>query len=298
MKEKKKRIVRRRPSEPRRLLVSRPGDLVNANPLLSMIPTCLEVSICAALQVDTYPLIRSVRFASRRVSKRGHLPLEGAKLGEPAEISFVGRDHSDAQSPRAHRDQCVIGQTSLPDLFVMIPGRQASKHSPGLSPVPKIRNQDSLRPVEISLQAFYNLTIAIVCASIEFFEYDCTEPKGRIRSEPAQCQDRIDSSPECGNVNGRVEQGRLHLTTQRAVNVLDVNSALDETLSGFENQSVALVFGNRQIQRPLDGLSLGFRSQSLLGALDFRGIQLKVLVRATPCCGHGSTPFLIREDTT
>ena len=139
--------------------------------------------------------------------------------------------------------------------------------------------------------AFYNLTIAIDCASIEFFEYDCTEPKGRIRSEPAQCQDRIVSSPECGNVNGRVEQGRLHLTTQRAVYVLDVNSALDETFSGFENQSVALVFGNRQIQRPLDGLSLGFRSQSFLDALDFHWIQLKVLVRPNPCRCHERAPF-------
>jgi hypothetical protein len=36
------------------------------------------------------------------------------------------------------------------------------------------------------------------------------------------------------------------------------------------------VFGNRQIQRTLDGL--GFRSRSFLGALDFHGIQLKVLV--------------------
>ena len=88
--------------------------------------------------------MRSVRFESRRASKRGHLPLEGAKLGEPAEISFVGRDHSDTQSPRAHRDQCVIGQTSLPDLFVMILGRQASKRSPGLSPVAKIRNRFAL----------------------------------------------------------------------------------------------------------------------------------------------------------
>jgi hypothetical protein len=117
----------------------------------------------------------------------------------------------------------------------MILGRQASKHSAGSSPVAKIRNQDSLRPVEISLQALYNLTIAIDCASIEFFEYDCTEPKGLIRREPAQCQHRIVSSPECGNVNGRVEEGRLRLTTERAVYVLDVNSALDETLSGFEN---------------------------------------------------------------
>jgi hypothetical protein len=38
------------------------------------------------------------------------------------------------------------------------------------------------------------------------------------------------------------------------------------------------MFANHQIQGTLDGLSLGSRSQSFLGALDFHGIQLKVLV--------------------
>jgi hypothetical protein len=160
----------------------------------------------------------------------------------------------------------------------MILSRQASKHSADLSPVAKIRNQDSLRPVKISLQAFYNLPIAVGRAGIEFFEYHGTEPKRRIRSEPAQRHDRIVSLPQCANVNGRVEQGGLHLTTQRTVYVLDVNATLDKALSGFESQSIALVFGNRQIQCTIDGLRLGFRAQSFLGALDFHGIQLKVLV--------------------
>ena len=133
---------------------------------------------------------------------RGHFPLEGAKLGEPAEVSFVGCDHSDAQSPRAHRDQCVIGQSSLSDLFVMILDRQASKHSAGLSPVAEIRDQDTLRPVKISLQAFHNLTVAVGRTSIKFLEHYCTEPKGRIRSESTERQDRIVSSPQRGNVNG------------------------------------------------------------------------------------------------
>jgi len=38
-----------------------------------------------------------------------------SRLGEPAEISFVGWDHRNAQSPRAHRDQRTISQTSMPD---------------------------------------------------------------------------------------------------------------------------------------------------------------------------------------
>jgi hypothetical protein len=151
----------------------------------------------------------------------------------------------------------------------MIPGRNASKHSAGLSPIAQIRHQDSPRPVKISLQALHNLTITVGGTGIEFLEHHGTEPKGCIGSESAERQSRIVAPPQCGNVNGRVEKGRLHLTTQRAVYVLDVNATLDETLSGFENQSVALVFGNRQIQCTLDGLSLGFRSQSFLGALYF-----------------------------
>jgi len=160
----------------------------------------------------------------------------------------------------------------------MILGNQATKHSAGLSPVAQIWHQDSFCPIEISFQTFHNLTIPVACAGIEFFEHHGTEPKGCIGGEPAQRQGRIISSPQCSNINRRVEQGRLHLITQRAVRVLDINATLDETLSGFENQLVPLVFGNRQIQRTLDGLSLGLRSQSFLSALDFRGIQLKVLV--------------------
>src|SRR5207253_6335472 len=82
----------------------------------------------------------------------------------------------------------------------------------------------------------------------------------------------------------------LHLTTQRTVYVLDLNTTLDKARGGLKSQSIALVLGNRQIQRTLDGLSLGFRLQSFLGALDFHGIQLKVLVRPIPCRGHESTP--------
>jgi hypothetical protein len=210
------------------------------------------------------------------------LPLEGAKPGEPAEVSFVGCDHSYAQSPCAYRDQCIIGQSALSDLFVVMLGRQASQHSAGMSQVAEIRHQDTLRPVKISFQALHNLTVAVGGTGIKFFEHHCTEPKGRIRSESSERLGRIISSTECGNVNGRVEKGGLHLTTQRAVYILDVNATLDETLTGFKNQSVALVFGNRQIQRALDSLSFGFRSQSFLGALDFHGIQLKVLVRSIP----------------
>src|SRR6266700_352083 len=230
-----------------------------------------------------------------RALKRGHLPLEGTELGEPAEVSFVGCDNSDAQSPGAHCDQCIIGQSALSDQFVVILGCQASKYSANLSPVAEIRHQDTLRLVKISFQALHIPTVAVGRTSIKFFEHNCTEPKGRIHGDSAERQGCIVSSPQCGNVNGRVEKGGLHLTTQRAVYVLDVNATLDETLTGFKNQSVALVFSNRQIQRTLDGLSLGFCSQGFLGALDLHGIQLEVLVRTTLCRSHGGAPSPISK---
>jgi len=77
----------------------------------------------------------------------------------------------------------------------MILGRQASKHSAGLSPVAEIWNQDSVRPVEISLQALYNMTIAVVGTGIKFFKHHCTEPKGCISGESADREGRVVSSP-------------------------------------------------------------------------------------------------------
>ena len=38
-----------------------------------------------------------------------HLQLKCVKFGEPAVVSLVGCDHSNAQPPGAHRNQCVVG---------------------------------------------------------------------------------------------------------------------------------------------------------------------------------------------
>jgi hypothetical protein len=54
----------------------------------------------------------------------------------------------------------------------------------------------------------------------------------------------------------RYEVARYHLAIQRAVHVLNVNATFNKTFRSFENQSVPLVFGNRQIQCTLDGLGL------------------------------------------
>jgi hypothetical protein len=80
-----------------------------------------------------------------------YLPLKCAKFSEPTVVSLIGSEYSDAKPPGAHRNQCVVGQAPLSDLFVIIFGRQPSKHSTGLSPVAEIGYQDSFHPVKISL---------------------------------------------------------------------------------------------------------------------------------------------------
>src|SRR5208282_5545359 len=84
-------------------------------------------------------------------SNRRHFPLKRAEFREPAEITLVGRDHADPKSSSAHREQGVIGQTSAPDLFVVILGSQSSQNLACLSPVAEVRHQNSIDPVEVSL---------------------------------------------------------------------------------------------------------------------------------------------------
>src|SRR5271165_6532979 len=68
----------------------------------------------------------------------GHLPMKCAKFGEPAVVAFIGGEYPNAQPPGAHRNQCVVGQPPLSNLFVVVLGRQASKHSARLSPIAEI----------------------------------------------------------------------------------------------------------------------------------------------------------------
>ena len=77
---------------------------------------------------------------------------------------------------------------------------------------------------------------------------------------------------------------------QGAVDVLDLNTALDETLRSLLDQAVVGVFRDRKIQSPLNGLSLRLRVQSSLGALNLGRVQLKVFVGSLGCCRHEIVP--------
>lgn len=51
--------------------------------------------------------------AEAAASYTGHLPLKWTEFAEPAVIAFIAGDYPDTHSPRAHRNQGVVGQASL-----------------------------------------------------------------------------------------------------------------------------------------------------------------------------------------
>ena len=110
-----------------------------------------------------------------------HLPLEAAEFGELPEIPLIRRKHSDPASPRAHRDQCIIGQASLTELLVVILGRQPGEHSPRFRPVAEVRYQYSLRSIKVPFQSFHQMMATIACTGVKFFEHDRTQPHNRAR---------------------------------------------------------------------------------------------------------------------
>jgi hypothetical protein len=89
------------------------------------------------------------------------------------------------------------------------------------------------------------------------------------REPPPQRQDGIVSPTHSASVDRGIEQGSSHLAIQFSETVFDFSAASEETLVGLESEPIAFVFGDRQVERPFDSLSLGLCSQSLLSAFNF-----------------------------
>src|ERR1700674_2068523 len=232
------------------------------------------------------PRRQAISMLSGRTLKNSHLPLEGTKFGEPGEVALIRGDHRRAHSRGARRNQRIVCQTSVPDRFVAISSRQARQYSSGLSPVTEGRNQNPFDPVEVALHSCQRLSNAARRSSDLFLEHHSTEPKRSIDREPPQRQDGIVSPTHSANVDRGIEQGSSHLAIQFSENVFDFAAASEETLVGLESEPIAFVFGDRQVERPFDSLSLGLCSQRFLSAFNFYRIQWKVFMRPIPCCGH------------
>src|SRR6185312_14263493 len=79
---------------------------------------------------------------------------------------------------------------------------------------------------------------------------------------------------------------RLHLASKRVVHIANLNPASQEAFSSRQGQAVFFVFGNGEVQSPVDGFRLSPCSQCLLRALDLGRIQLEVFVKAFGCSCH------------
>src|ERR1017187_480161 len=107
----------------------------------------------------------------------GHLPLKNTEFGNPAEVSFIRGNHSDTQSPSAHCDECVVGQASLSDSFVVVPGREPGQHSPGLHPVAEVGQQYPFCLAKIAFQPFHDPPLPVARSGVKFLEHYRAEPK-------------------------------------------------------------------------------------------------------------------------
>src|SRR5205085_10653513 len=96
----------------------------------------------------------------------------------------------------------------------------------------------------------------------------------------------ISTPTQAGNVNGGIKHCGWHLAVQFPVDILDFAAALEETFIGFEGRAIGFVLADREIEGALDRFRLSLCVKDPLGALDFYGVQLEVLMSAAFCGRH------------
>ena len=80
-------------------------------------------------------------------------PLEGSKFCKLVEITRIGSYHCYSQTACAHRNQCVVGQSPLSYLLVIVLCGKTSKHFPSLSPICEIGDKNpKIRLPQVSYQ--------------------------------------------------------------------------------------------------------------------------------------------------
>src|SRR5271165_6153365 len=131
---------------------------------------------CSAFWIWPGAVKTKASLAMQSVLQGDHLPLKCTEFGEPTVVTFIGGEHPYAQPPGAHRNQCVVGQPPLSNLFVSVFLPQPSKHSAGLSPVTEIGYQESFHPVKISFQSLNHAPLPVTSTCVEFFEHNRAQP--------------------------------------------------------------------------------------------------------------------------
>jgi hypothetical protein len=122
-----------------------------------------------------------------RVLYGRQLPLKRPEFGQPSKISFVGGNDADAAPSRTHRDQSIVSEPPLSDLFVAVFSGEVDEYPARLGPVAEIRHKDSFRPLKIPFQSLHRFARSFLSARVELFEHDCTQPHNRTRVQTSEC---------------------------------------------------------------------------------------------------------------
>ncbi len=142
--------------------------------------------------------------------QRHYLPLETAELGQPAKVSIVGGDYTNAKSRCTRRNQCIIRESPTSYLFVAVLCREASKNLAGVAPVSKVWHKNSPNSVKLSLKSFHFTMRTVTRSSIEFLQHNRADPQWQLRIHTSKSQ-HCGVSPAYGiHVNGSVKQCALH----------------------------------------------------------------------------------------
>jgi hypothetical protein len=112
----------------------------------------------------------------RASPRAGQFPLKLAKFRESREFPIVHGDNADSLSARTHRNQSVIGETFLANLFVIVFGRKPREYISGIAPILQVRNYDSACLLKIVLQPLNRAMGLFIRAGIKFFEDNRTQP--------------------------------------------------------------------------------------------------------------------------
>ena len=115
-----------------------------------------------------------------------YAPPEGPEFRKLAKITRIGG--YDCYSPAActHRNQCIVSQSPLSYLLVIVLCGQTSEYFPSLSPIIEVGDKDPGSSIEITLETFYNVAIACAHPSIEFLEHNRAQPHRFASGDPSQ----------------------------------------------------------------------------------------------------------------
>ena len=205
-------------------------------------------------------------------------PREGAELGQASKVAPIEGDQADSGARDRHREERIVGETRLANLFIAISGSEACENFAGLGPVGEVGDQDAASTMEVALETLDGAAIACRRSGIEFFEHHRAEPNGRPGGEIPKQQSCVVRGTQGRDVNRSVEQDPAQSILESPVDVFDPDAGRKEARVGQSGQAVSFKFAYRQVQGPFDGFRFGFGAENALRSPDLCGVQPVMLV--------------------